>query len=257
MTYQVEWREVGSETLTGTASGVETLYYDATGLVPIEDYEWRVRETDGTWSDWLSFTTLEFLLTADGIDGAATLETGALTQTHILAADGIAGAAELGRPALTQSIALTTDGIAASGKLDAGALTQTHLLAAENIESHGVLDRFSIFSGAAHELTTAGIDAHADLGTVALVQHHYLTTDGITAHGALDTGALIHTHALAARELSAWAEFERGSLAQTHTLAAADLEAQAILDLVRLILFMPAPEDRTIAIPDTPRTIVI
>lgn len=57
MTYQVEWREAGSGTLTGSASDVATEYYEVENLSPETDYEWRVRVTDGTWSSWLAFST--------------------------------------------------------------------------------------------------------------------------------------------------------------------------------------------------------
>ena len=56
--YEVEWRELGSEILTGSAGGITNLYYDVENLDPNTEYEGRVRVTDGVWSAWEPMQTL-------------------------------------------------------------------------------------------------------------------------------------------------------------------------------------------------------
>jgi hypothetical protein len=56
-TFEIEWREQGAGLLTGSDSGITDEFYDVSDLDPDTDYEWRVRVTDGDWTDWELFQT--------------------------------------------------------------------------------------------------------------------------------------------------------------------------------------------------------
>ena len=65
MTWEVQWREVGSETLLGFASDIFPTQYELTGLDDDTDYEWRVRDLDGDWSAWEAFRTRRLMIRWD------------------------------------------------------------------------------------------------------------------------------------------------------------------------------------------------
>lgn len=68
MLYNVQWRDVATETTT-TVSGISGLFYDLTGLTGSTLYEFRVQEDDGTttsaYSAWFEFETAVGDLTGD------------------------------------------------------------------------------------------------------------------------------------------------------------------------------------------------
>jgi len=59
-TYNLEWRDVATQTTT-QVMGITDLFYDLTGLSASTAYEFRVQEDDGgttsDWSEWYQFTT--------------------------------------------------------------------------------------------------------------------------------------------------------------------------------------------------------
>jgi len=73
-TFAVEWREQGAGVLTGSDSGIVNEFYVVSGLDPDTAYEWRVRVTDGDWTDWELFQTAEGYVYASEVAGVGAVD---------------------------------------------------------------------------------------------------------------------------------------------------------------------------------------
>jgi len=62
--YEIQWRDVATQTLAGEASGFTDTTYLMENLVPNTYYEWRVRTLAGDFTEWVQFQTEEAV---DGI----------------------------------------------------------------------------------------------------------------------------------------------------------------------------------------------
>lgn len=196
--------------------------------------------------------TQSHVLSVQGLTCGVALDAPALTQANVLAPADMASASEIEAPALTQGHVLAPAGLAAASSIDSPALIQAHALLVAALTSGSLIDSPTLSTSGG--LSVAGLLSATGLDAPALTQDHVLAPAELLSGASLETVALTQAHVLAALDLLSQTSIESPALSLSTVLAVADLLAGTEIDVPALIqahLLAPAGL-RSVSLLDVP-----
>lgn len=156
-------------------------------------------------------------LEANNVRSNQTINTGAVSQTHVLTGNSVRSNQNINTGAVTQTQTVTGNNVKTDQTVNTGAVSQTHQLTGNSAKTDQTINTGAISSE--HDLAANSVRSDQTITTGAISSEHSLDANNVKTDQTITTGAVEKVHVLTANSVKTDQTINTGAVSSEHGLS--------------------------------------